>query len=356
MAPGGSFCGARRRYDGRKMEPRTQKLAAGAAQYETARKAFLNQLAQESERKFAWLETAAPDPPVPMTKGALSFVAAESKAVQRSMSTYAGDPDPGIQELRAKLQRENAALAALNNAMADREKTATAASRAAAVVEQNRTRALAEYRTLAGGWRGSAAQADRESAAWVEYYKLLATGAQDVGTRDKEPAPTTSSAAASSPAPAAVAPVPVEAAPATTLPAVPLRPSITPVPLIRYTGAWTFPAINGLYHGPEPEFADLEVNEDQGHASGTLFARFRPGEGLSGDRVIRFTFAGEFSDQRTQVFPLVTSDGAKGTVELIPGPAFNLIEINFQITSTGSKTGDAEPGRVRQGNMVLVKK
>jgi hypothetical protein len=44
----------------------------------------------------------------------------------------------------------------------------------------------------------------------------------------------------------------------------------------------------------------------------------------------------------------MTSDGANGTIELIPGSAFNLLEVNF--------TTDPRPGKVRQGNVVLVKK
>jgi hypothetical protein len=48
------------------------------------------------------------------------------------------------------------------------------------------------------------------------------------------------------------------------------------------------------------------------------------------------------------VFNLVTSDGAKGTIELIPGSAFNLLEVNFQT--------EPKPGKVRQADVVLVKK
>lgn len=313
---------------GVQLEPRAQKAAAAATQYEAARKTFLEQLAQESAREFAWLETGPPDPPVPLTKAAQAFVAAESKAVQRNMDTFAGDPDPGIQRLRAMLQRENLALAALNNAIADREKAANAASAANAALEQTRVRALDEVHDVTTGWKEAVAQTDRESAAWVEYYKLLSDGAQGIAPA-ASPAPTPTAAAR-------------PAEPASS------KPSITPVPLIRYTGAWTFPLANGLYHGPQPEFADLVVHEENGHADGTLFARFKPGAGAPGDPVLRFDFSGEFKNMRTQVFNLETSDGAKGTLQLIPGPAFNLLEVNFQI--------DAKPGKVRQGNMVLVKK
>ena len=45
---------------------------------------------------------------------------------------------------------------------------------------------------------------------------------------------------------------------------------------------------------------------------------------------------------------MTTSGGAKGTLELIPGPAFNLLEVNFST--------DEKPGTVRQANFLLVKK
>ena len=310
---------------GLQLEPRAQKAAAAATRYQAARKTFLEQLAGESARKFAWLETAAPDPPVPVTKDMQAFVAAESKAVQRNVDTFAGDPDPGIQRLRTMLQRENLALAALNNAIADREKAGIAVSAATRSLDQTRALALDEYRDVATGWKETAAQTDRESAAWVEYYKLLSDGAQ--GAASAPPSPVSSHPSEES--------------------VVPAKPSITPLPLIRYTGAWTFPLTNGLYHGPQPEAADLVVHEENGHADGTLFARFKLASG-PGDSVVRFNFSGEFTNTRTQRFTLETTDGATGAIELIPGTAFNLLEVNFKI--------DAKPGKVRQGNMVLVKK
>ena len=104
----------------------------------------------------------------------------------------------------------------------------------------------------------------------------------------------------------------------------------------------------GMYHGAQPESIELVVNEENGHASGSLTARFKLPPGNTGDPVVKFTFTGEFSSARTQVFNLTTSEGAKGILELIPGPAFNLLEVNFQ--------SEARPGKIRQGNVVLLKK
>ena len=83
-------------------------------------------------------------------------------------------------------------------------------------------------------------------------------------------------------------------------------------------------------------------------ASGTLFGRFKLSPGGPADPELRFDFSGDFKNTRNQTFALETSDGARGAIELIPGPAFNLLEVNFQT--------EARAGKIRQGNFVLVKK
>src|SRR5207245_1342989 len=125
------------------------------------------------------------------------------------------------------------------------------------------------YRDFAEGLKQNAAQTGRETAAWAGYYQKLADGAQGLAVTPPAPAPSPSVPDAPSP----------RAAP---------KPSITPVPLLRYTGAWVFPPVNGLFHGPQPEFIDLVVHEDAGHASGTLFARFKLPPGSPGDPELRF--------------------------------------------------------------------
>ena len=57
---------------------------------------------------------------------------------------------------------------------------------------------------------------------------------------------------------------------------------------------------------------------------------------------------GQFLLTGSQKFTLMTSDGAAGVVELIPGPAFNLLEVNFQT--------DPRANKIRSGNFILVKK
>ncbi len=91
----------------------------------------------------------------------------------------------------------------------------------------------------------------------------------------------------------------------------------------------------------------MTVNETGGHVQGTLSARFKLPPGSTNDPAVLFSFSGDFNNTYTQVFNLTTNAGAKGTVELIPGPAFNLLEVNFQI--------EPSPGKIHQGNFLLVK-
>ena len=124
---------------------------------------------------------------------------------------------------------------------------------------------------------------------------------------------------------------------------------ITPVPLSRYVGEWTYPAVGAHYHGAQPESVDLVIREENGRASGTLSARFKlpPGD-AAGSPVVSFDFTGAFQNSRSQTFSVTTGSGAPGTLELIPGPAFNLLEVNFNT--------DEKSGTVRQANFLLLKK
>ena len=93
----------------------------------------------------------------------------------------------------------------------------------------------------------------------------------------------------------------------------------------------------------------MVVREENGRASGTLSARFKlPSGTAAGSPAVSFDFTGNFQNSRNQTFAVTTSNGAKGTLELIPGPAFNLLEVNF---STEEK-----PGTVSQANFLLLKK
>jgi len=309
---------------------RADRMAAEAAKSAAARKAFLEGTIADQSQQTAWLENSGPgpEPAATNTKSDSQFVATESARVARTIETFSSDPDKGIQQLRQALARERTALEALGLAVADRQKSADGADLATAFIAQSRTRALEQSRAMLEGLKDASAQTAREAEAWAEYYRKLGEGVQGAATPITQVPPGVPPATLSNPAPA--------------------PPTVTPVPLARYIGAWTYPQTNAMYHGAQPEFIDVLVHEDNGRVTGTVFGRFKLPAGSTGDPVLRFDFAGDLQPTRNQVFNLLTSDGAKGTIELIPGPAFNLLEVNFQT--------EPKPGKIRQADVVLVKK
>ncbi|HUA86936.1 MAG TPA: hypothetical protein VMB85_23925 [Bryobacteraceae bacterium] len=302
------------------------RVSNQAARYSAALAEFFARVASDQEQRLAFLNRARAAEPK-FAPQAAQVVASEIASVRHSLQVYGNDPDPGIQQVRGMLDRENAALAALASALDGEQKAAAQVESATNAEEQARLKSLTQSQDSVTLARQQVSEANQEAAAWSEYYRTLSNAARGVA-----PAPVTPPVTTPAPAPAPEVRVP--------------SATITPLPLARYAGAWTYPMSNGLFHGLEPEFVDLVVHDDEnGRVDGTLFGRFKVS---SGDPVIRFDFSGEFQNKRDQVFPLQTSDGAKGTVELIPGPAFNLLEIDFET--------EPKPGKVRQGNFMLVKK
>jgi hypothetical protein len=309
---------------------RADRMAAEAAKSAAARKAFLEGSAEDEAQQVSWLENAAvtADTAATSTQADERLIVAETATVTRTSDAFANDPDKGIQQLRQALSRERIALEALGAMIGQRKKAAEAVNASAGAIEQARTKALEQSRASLEGLKEAAADTARETAAWAEYYRKIGEGAQGTATPITEVAPGVPPATLNNP--------------------IPAPPSVTQVPLSRYTGAWTFPASNGLYHGAQPEFFDVLVHEENGRATGTAFARFKIPQGSTGDPILRFDFAGTFQRSQRQVFNLTTTDGAKGTIELIPGTAFNLLEVNFQT--------EMKPGKIRQADVVLVKK
>jgi hypothetical protein len=339
-----------------------------------------------------------------------ALVSAQSAAVSRDIAGYANDPDRGIQQLRQALEKERAALAALAEAISNRGKGAAKAAELVRPAEDARSSAMAKYQALAAAYSAAAAEAEREEPSWASYYQALsdaiahpappprtlastvvstpAAGSPQAeepkpvtiggvrimnpadGARQQQsgpsprpaeppsraarleppkPVPPEPESARPAPAPTEpVGPAPVKPAPAAATPAVVsagLSSAMPPLPLSRYVGSWSFPVTGGLSFGAQPESVALEVQEVNGTLKGKLTARFKPADGV--DPELSFDFAGPVQPTRKQKLSLVTAEGATGSIDLIPGTAFNLLEINFQT--------DVRPRKVRLGNFVLVK-
>ena len=311
------------------------RAASAAASFEATRAAYLKSASDDAVRRRSILQNAttrtSPDliPPA-----VASLAAGELLTVNKAIAKFTADKDPGIQQLRQSLERERVALVALTNTIQTRQATMAATSEASAALEQARAKVAEAFGDQASQLSRNAALLEMERAAWADYYSKLADAIQN----------------ANLPAPSPTAPPQVDistnAAPAASSPA-PRSNSVSPVPLIRYVGEWTFPVVNGIFHGATPVSVALAVRENNGHAEGTLSGRFQPPAGVT-DPLVQFTFEGEIAATPAQRFTLKGNDGRSGVIELIPGPAFNLLEVNFQM--------DLRPNKIRSGNFILVKK
>jgi len=307
------------------------RSAAAAESFEATRIAFLKSSAQEAAQRRQILQTpvakASPDLMPPAVAG---IAATELQSVTRAIAKFATDQDRGIQQLRQSMERERIALAALTDTIQARQKTVAATSAAADALEQARAKTAGAFADQASQFSQTVAQMEMEGTAWANYYDKLAEAIQTAN---------------------APAPPPVNLTTNITTnvsPAAPRNTSASPIPLVRYVGDWTYPKVNGIFHGAQPESVELEVNEKDGHVDGTLEARFKLSPGVANDPVVEFKFAGDIAATPTQKFSLMTSDGTPGVLELIPGPAFNLLEVNFQ--------ADPRTNKMRAGNFILVKK
>jgi len=302
--------------------PQVDRAAARVAAFGTNRAAYAKAAAQAAAQRRQILQAAATRPSPDLAPPALSAqVKSDLQTVTKTITRFADDKDRGIQQLRQSLERERDTLAALNEAIEARQKAVATTTAAANALEQARARTA---ETIAGDTSAlsqNSVELEKETAAWAAYYEGLAMAIQ-----------------------IANAPPPPRVEITTVAPRNDTAPGI---PRARYAGAWTYPTTNGSFHGAQPEFVDLVVHETNGHADGTLFARFKL-SGNATDPLVRFDFQGDFATAALQRFPLVTSDGTKGTIELIPGPAFNLLEVNFVV--------DPRQGKINVGNFILVKK
>jgi hypothetical protein len=300
------------------------RSAAAAASFEATRIAYLKSSAQDAAQRRQILQTpvaqVSPDL-IPPAVGDLA--AAELQRVTRAIARFAEDKDRGIQQLRQSMERERVALAALGDTIRARQKTVAATSAASAELEQAHAKTAAAFASQASQFSQTVAQMEMETAVWADYYDKLARAIQ---TPNAPPANTTTSASTTAPRNA----------------------SVSPIPLVRYVGEWNYPKAKGIFHGAEPDSVELEVHEKDGHAGGTLKATFKPSPGGAKDSSIQFAFDGDIAATPTQKFTLMTSDGTPGTIELIPGPAFNLLEVNFQI--------DPRTNKISSGNFILLKK
>ena len=317
------------------------RAAAAAASFESTRLAhFKSSLADATQRRQILQNPVTRSSPDLMPRAVAGIAASELQSVTRAIAKFANDQDRGIQQLSQSMERERVALAALAETIQAREKAVAATSAAADALDQARARTAGAFRDQDAQLSQTVAEMEMEGPAWAAYYDQLAEAIQNVNVPAPPPPPAST--------PTSVTTSAAPALPTNPNPIAPRNTSISPVPLVRYVGEWMYPKVSGVFHGAQPDSVDLEVHEKDGHAGGTIEARFKPSPGSAIAPSIKFRFEGDIAATPTQKFTLTTSEGTPGMIELIPGPAFNLLEVNFQI--------DPPANKISSGNFILVKK
>ena len=301
---------------GKDLTPRTEQAAAEASKFVSARKAFYEVQQSELAQKVSALQELDLPTETDDVKAAETFLSSQETAVSNSIQLFGGDSDPGIQRLRQALEKERLALIMLRRAITARENVMDTAKEANDKVDHASTDAAAQVKSISASFAESEQSTDKLAEAWPYYYRALADGARGLRVSEVMPGlldPPSNSA---------------------------------PAPPSRFAGLWGFEFGISTYKGPSPFSFDLLVREEGGQIFGTLSARFL----VTGkvDPNVRFDFSGPVHETGPETFPLQASEGAKGTVELIPGTAPNLLEVNFKL--------DGPPGKVREAGVVLVKR
>ena len=305
-------------------EGRVQASREAVERFLAARAAYFTGVSADSAAETEWMTkplvhaealiTARPEVDVMLMRA--------GEFLNTTIQNFSNIKDPAIQQVRQAMERERAALNSLNQTLSARGAGIRELVEATDDAEVLRT-------TVAQGVANSSARREQvathirnEATAWTTYYRDLAEGA-----------------ASTTPPPTAAGAKPV----------LVQRPSPAgATPLSRYTGSWEYPARNGIFLGAQPQTVQLDVTEDNGKMSGTLTARFVIPPGRGGDPTLRLTFEGLIVQSRVQSFPLATAEGISGTIELIPGAAINLLEVNLQTAANGNKVTNA--------NFVLLKR
>lgn len=316
---------------GEALAPRTAKAAEAAATYSVERSIFLRSMSDREAPSLQWLKETRIQPMAELAPATdlVRFVNREINVVTAGSAKLANDPDPGIRQLRQAFDKEQAALASLTNAITNRQKSEDVAVKASLAGEMALSTALEQYSLLASSLATAADLTKQEGTAWAAYYPALAEASR---------------AASVAPAAGSAGPAPAK----TNLPEQPpvRPPSITTLPLSRYTGVWAYQA-GGAFQGPEPQSVQVTIREEGGRAVGAFSARFKLPAGGAVDPELSFTFAGDFKAARNQTFALETSDGVMGSIDINPGGPFNVMEVNFNT--------EAKVGKVQHGDIILVK-
>ncbi len=294
----------------------TEAAAQGAQAFFNAKAAYLA-VQPSSIEQTAWVSEplATAEASLAVPQNVEQLLAVRAARLGNEVNAFkADDKDAAIRRLRQAIERERAALRAVTDSLAARKAALNELIDSSDDAEIERAKTYQALNAANGRRTQIVEHVKREATAWSKYYANLAEAAS---------ASSRVTAGATNPGAA---------------PAKIVRPAGNGFILMaRYTGEWEFPS-KGLFYGPQPESVEVKIQENAGTITGSLSAKF-----LAPARIVNFDFQGPVLQQnRTQTFS-VQSGGGTGTIELIPGSAINLLEVNFVTPET-------------TGNFILVKK
>ena len=146
---------------------RADKVAAEAAKYFSLRKDYLESRAADARRGAALLEpvNVAPDALPNLDR----FLSMQDTILRSGIDTIAHDPDRAIQQLRASLERERAAITAVGTALKDSQKSQETVAQTSRAAEEARAKAAEEEQKLVASLQESGQFADKSGAAWARF-------------------------------------------------------------------------------------------------------------------------------------------------------------------------------------------
>jgi hypothetical protein len=236
-----------------------------------------------------------------------------------SIATFSREKDASIQQVRQAMERERAALKALTDAIDARTTPVREVAEVSDIAETLRA-SIARAQGAASTTRSQLTEnVQTEARGWDNYYRDMAEGAAGFVAPSVSSAATPSATSGTSTSTLVVPPAKPIA-----------RPSNVPtgaLALPRYAGSWAYTPIGtapSQFFGPVPKSVTLTVTEADGKLVGTLQATF-----TKASYSLDVQFGDTMQPARVQRFATESPVGP-AIVELIPGPAFNLLELNVR--------------------------
>ena len=163
---------------GEALIPRTEKAAADAGKFISARRAYYDAQRAEIAEKLQALQPVTLPVETDGVKTAEAYLSPQETSIANSIGLFSGDSDPGIKQLRQALEKERQALIALKSAIGTRENPLDTAAEAHDRVDHAAGRASEGAKVIAASFAQSEHAAEQLAEAWPFYYRAVSSGAR----------------------------------------------------------------------------------------------------------------------------------------------------------------------------------